>query len=107
MRCEAREVELDNVLPGSVLAVELCDARGTVLLPKGASVTEATLLGLRRRGIEALVLLVELPDDPEREAAASREIERQLRHLFRLAGNDAPARELQQMVGEYRRRRNS
>ncbi len=105
MSFSARETALDSVLPGSVLAAELRDVQGAVLLPKGASVTEATLLSLRRRGIETLVVLVEQADDPEREAASRQEIEQQLRHLFRLAGDEAPARQLLQMIREYRGRR--
>lgn len=45
------ELALDAVTPGTVLASSVTDARGAVLLPEGATLTESSLGSLERRGI--------------------------------------------------------
>lgn len=101
MKQERRELPLDEVEAGMVLADDVCDARGAVLLPKGASLTDAVLTGLGRRGVETLPVLV-APTLTDDELAARREQQaRRLDHLFRLAGNDRPARELKRLISLY------
>lgn len=101
MRQERKDLPLDMVEVGMVLADEVRDARGTVLLPKGASVSEAVLTGLGRRGIETLPVLVTpaLSDDEvaERRLLVARRLDR----LFRLAGDDRSVRELKRQVEIY------
>lgn len=101
MKQERRELPLDEVVAGMVLADEVCDARGAVLLPRGASLTDAVLTGLGRRGIETLPVLV-APTLTDDELAARRaQLARRLDHLFRFTGNDRPARELRRLIGLY------
>lgn len=100
--CECRELGLDEVMPGSVLADEVLDAQGKVLLPKGSAVTEATLESLRRRDILTLPVRVATALSADQETARRERIARRLQHIFRNAGDGAPARELQQQVSEYR-----
>jgi hypothetical protein len=101
MKQERKDLPLDMVEVGMVLADEVCDARGVVLLPKGVSLSEAVLTGLERRGIETLPVLVisALSDD---EAVERQQlVARRLDHLFRLAGDDRPVRELRQQIEIY------
>ncbi len=107
MRHEAREMALDSVPLDGTLAADVHDAHGALLIPAGATLAEATLNSLRRRGIESVSVLVECPEDPGQTEARQRELERRLRHAFRLAGDDGPARELRQLVTDYRRSRAS
>ncbi len=79
-----RRVELDAASAGMVLAEALLDGHGTVLLPGGATLSEATLASLRRRGVEhCCVLEAAAPADPaELARLRQRDVER-LARLFR------------------------
>lgn len=93
-----------SVPPGSVLADDVCDAGGSVLLPRGSAVTEAHLQGLRRRGVESLCVLVAVAEDAEEGAARAARVEARIDHLFRQAGDNPAARDLRQRILDYRRR---
>jgi hypothetical protein len=51
-----RVVSLDEIRGGALLAVDVLDARGHVLLSAGASLTGAHVSLLRRRGIESVTV---------------------------------------------------
>ena len=101
-------IPLEAAQEGMVLADTLHDAGGNVLLPRGATLGEATLNSLRRRGIETLTIVApDAPPDPEREAARREALERQMRQLFRHAGDDATILTLRQTLLDYRLERGS
>ena len=74
-------IELEQASAGMVLAADLCDG-GKVLLPAGATLSDASLTSLRRRGIETLVVLGE--EAAEDAAAAEAERARRYARLTRL-----------------------
>ncbi|NHZ81230.1 hypothetical protein F2P44_18400 [Massilia sp. CCM 8695] len=75
-------IEIDAASEGMVLAQDLRDAGGGVLLPAGATLSASSLASLRRRGIERVqVVAAEAPVD---EAAVRAERERQCARLARL-----------------------
>ncbi|MDQ1813445.1 hypothetical protein RBA41_09030 [Massilia sp. CCM 9210] len=87
-------IDIDDASEGMVLAQDLRDAGGGVLLPAGATLSASSLASLRRRGIEQVQVVAAAP--PVDEAAVRAERERQcarLEHLFRrcLAGTPANA----------------
>lgn len=91
---------LHDASAGMVLAEELRDAHNTVLLPQGATLTEAILAALRRRGIELV------PIAGVREAAdvaARRELKlKRLDHLFRKCTDvDVASAKLKQQLAAY------
>jgi hypothetical protein len=49
-----KTIALDDATAGMVLAVDLCDDGGAVLLPAGATLSDASLKSLGRRGVETL-----------------------------------------------------
>ena len=68
-----------------VLAAEVLDHQGSVLLPKGAALSEGLLTSMRRRGIDS----VQVEDDavsPEQLAAAREQLAQRLAQLFRQPG---------------------
>ncbi|MDM5178253.1 hypothetical protein PO883_13730 [Massilia sp. DJPM01] len=85
-------IDIDNASEGMVLAQDLRDAGGGVLLPAGATLSASSLASLRRRGIERVqVVAAEAPLD---EAAVRAERERRyarLKHLFRRCLTGSPA----------------
>ena len=101
MKPVRRDLPLDEVEAGMVLADAVCDAKGTVLLPGGASLTDAALTGLGRRGIETLSVLVIPTLSDEQLAARQTQIAQRLDHIFRLAGDDGAVRALKHQIGLY------
>jgi hypothetical protein len=80
----AQQIDLALAQPGMLLAAPLLDANGAVLLPQGASLSESSLAGLRRRGIDSCVVsLAEDEPDPARRAAERERACARLRQLFR------------------------
>lgn len=103
MSKRAIDIDLAEASDGMELAADLVDARGTVLLQKGSSLSAAMLSALGRRGVERVRVLVDAPagfDGPELEAARERARAR-LAHLFRRS-EGAAAAELRARLEEYR-----
>lgn len=97
-------IELGQARAGMVLAGDLKDANGGVLLPDGATLSDANLNSLRRRGIEHCNVVLEADDAVEDPAARGLRLERQrlrLALLFRASGDDAGAL-LLQLLTTYR-----
>ena len=85
-------IDIDAASEGMVLAEDLRDGGGGVLLPAGATLSASSLASLRRRGIEQLQVVAAAP--PVDEAAVRAERERQcarLQQLFRRCLPGAPA----------------
>ena len=96
-----KQLDLDDAAAGMVLAAEVLDHQGSVLLPAGAALTEALLTSMRRRGIDQ----VQVVDDavPEQELAAERErVGQRLAHLFRRPGPAAADALLQAQIRAFR-----
>ena len=98
-----RERVISEVMSGAVLAENVCDAKGHILIPEGASVTESTLSRLAAHGIRSLVIR-EQADAPSPEAieAQRKQIEQRISFIFRSVGNNPPARELERELLKYR-----
>jgi len=73
---------LEQVRPGMILSDVLLDARGQVLLPQGAILTENMLSLMPRHGIEMLSIQAP-PLSPEEQAALQQSYRTRLAHLFR------------------------
>lgn len=86
-------IELAQASEGMVLAQPVCDAGGAVLLPRGATLSAASLASLGRRGIAQLQVVREACAADLAAQAAERERQCQrIEHLFRRsAGNGASA----------------
>jgi hypothetical protein len=77
-----KEVDLDDAEAGMVLAADVLDHQGSVLLPAGAPLSEQLLTSMRRRGIASVAIV----DDSvcAADLAAERErVAQRLAHLFR------------------------
>ncbi|MES2115684.1 MAG: hypothetical protein V4578_11065 [Pseudomonadota bacterium] len=115
IRPAGQHIALAQAAPGMVLAADLLDGHGAVLLPRGAALTDASLASLRRRGVAHCTVEPAAPADAavdaEADAAARAERARQreqqlarLQHLFRhCAGHEANAT-LLQLLTDYRNR---
>lgn len=110
-------IAIDQAAAGMVLAADLLDAHGAVLLPHGATLTDATLASLRRRGVDHCTVEPAadaadadgapspsaLAEQAARAALRERQLAR-LQHLFRhSAGYEANAM-LLQLLTDYRNR---
>ena len=91
---------IDRVEPGAVLAQDLMDDHGIVLLPTDTVLTEAILRRLRKTGVIRLTIRDAAPHasaGPGDERLAAR-----IDYLFRGSGDSMPMRELRSLVTAYR-----
>jgi hypothetical protein len=77
-----KQVSLEEAAAGMVLAAEVCDRQGNVLLAQGTELSDTLLRSLERRGVESVRIEDGGPSQEElavlREQAGQR-----LAHLFR------------------------
>jgi hypothetical protein len=105
MSARAQRIDLDAARAGMVLAGDLVDANGSVLLPDGATLTEANLTSLRRRGVEACSVLpadADAFDDPAARAARLAQQLRRLERLFRRSAAEEATPQLLRLLTTYR-----
>lgn len=96
-----KEVDLDDASAGMVLHGAVLDAQGGVLLPDSATLTDAMLTSLRRRGIDRILVVND--DIPEEELKAERErVQKRLARLFRNSQAAGANAALLQRMMEYR-----
>ncbi|HYD80820.1 MAG TPA: hypothetical protein VEC06_13510 [Paucimonas sp.] len=80
-------VPLDQATPGMVLADDLTDAQGNILVAEGVTLSEAMLNSLRRHRIESLSIVCGTLTTEELAAKRLRD-EGRLAKLFRKPTND-------------------
>jgi len=97
-------IDIGNAAEGMVLARQLLDESGGMLLPQGSALTAASLASLRRRGVAQLPILTAAPepDTAAQEAERERQCER-LAHLFRGAGSEDASNLLLARLLRYRK----
>lgn len=104
-------IAIGQAAAGMVLARDLLDQHGAVLLPQGAVLTDASLASLRRRGVDHCTIeRAEASDHADgaavqaaRTAARERQLAR-LRHLFRHSAEHEANATLLQLLTDYRNR---
>jgi hypothetical protein len=96
-----KQLDLDAAEAGMVLAAEVLDHQGSVLLPAGAALTDALLTSMRRRGIDSVRVADDAVSTQELEAERER-IAARLARLFRRPDQSAAATILQSALGAYR-----
>lgn len=98
-------IELERASAGMVLAADLSDANGGVLLPAGASLSEANLASLRRRGVRAcLVRGAEAEAESGARALELARRQQRLAHLFRASAGAEATPQLLRLLVDYRSR---
>lgn len=102
-RLSTLTVDIDAAVEGMVLACDLCDAGGNVLLGQGATLSEASLRSLRRRGVEQLQVAgeEEAVDDAAAAAERQRRCER-LTHIFRRSADSLATPSFLAQLKRYR-----
>ena len=101
MNANVRHVPLKEVAAGAMLAADVTDAGGRILLARGALITDAVLASLRRRGIETVAVAL-AEDNAAADPTAHRiVIEQEMRVRFRRAGHGAASRLLFQATLEH------
>lgn len=92
----------EELLAGMVVAAEVVDGGGRVLLPVGAELSASSIAGLMRREIEQVSVEVEVEEAAEDLEKYQAELEAQLARLFRRAGNEPETLALYQAILDYR-----
>ena len=91
-------LDIDAVVSDMLIAEDVVDAGGRILVPAGATVTESMLQGLRRREIEHLQVVREIDEDAEARNARLALIGEQVAHRFRKAGEGSETLQLRQAI---------
>lgn len=100
MPAASLHLALEAVAPGATLAEPLHDAQGSLLLPAGATLTEASLASLARHGVNTLAIVDTAAPPVDLEAERAR-VEARLSELFRGPRGRAEMA-LRALVAEYR-----
>jgi hypothetical protein len=103
MSAQATLVALSDAEAGMVLATDLKDAGGAVLLPAGTALSAASLKSLERRGVEEVSVVADEP--PETDAQKEAERLRKLGRLERLFRHSAASGATGALLGYLQRYR--
>jgi hypothetical protein len=95
--------ELARARPGMILATDLLDRQGQMLLPQGATLTAASLASLARHGVDMLPIA---PDDAAVQVIDAPAVQARLDYLFRKndaeSADDWATAHLRRYVEDYR-----
>lgn len=91
-------LEIDAVTPDMLIAEDVVDDSGRILVPAGATVTESMLHSLRRREIAQLRIIREIDEDAAAREARLAQIGEQVAHRFRNAGEGNEGQQLQRAI---------
>ena len=99
------QLPLAQVCPGRILAEDVLDARGNLILKQGTLLTESVLNSLPRYKIQTLSVVDDENDPVEDvvdDSVTKRQTQERLDKLFRNASDDVATRSLRDWVIEYR-----
>lgn len=95
------QMTLDQATPGMVLAEDMRDAGGNLLLKSGTALTESSLASLQRYSLSTFAVVGEESDALD-DTAARELIHQRLAKLFRRWGNGAASGSLHDWISQYR-----
>lgn len=100
-------IPLDQALPGMVLAEEVRQKSGGILLPRSITLSENHIASLRHRDIQEITIEMEEQQttealSPEKKRALQKAIRTEVQHMFRRSEMDATMQALLRAVTEYR-----
>lgn len=93
---------IDQCVPGMILAAEICNQQGNVLLPAGTELTISSILSLKKRSINHVVITIEDTRTEEEVAAKLANMKTWLDFLFRKCGENPELALLQELIFKYR-----
>ena len=96
-------LSIKNIKPGMVLADDLMDKLGRILLPAGTLLTDKILLSITQHHILQLSILVsELPGEEQDQALERQKKIDRLQQLFRHGPFESPTNILEAYINKYR-----
>lgn len=98
-----RQIDMQQAEAGMLLAENLLDSGGGILLPQGAPLTDSNIASLRRRGIDTCRVLA--PPSFEDDALLRQRRERALARLDRIFRHSDPHDASGQLLAILRRYR--
>jgi hypothetical protein len=84
-----------------ILADDMLDSSGNLLLKAGTSLSESALASLQRYELANFSVIGE-ENDAVDDSAARERVQQRLARLFRHCAGDGPGRTLREWIGEYR-----
>lgn len=102
---QAVELAISEVISGARLATDVVDVKGKVVMPAGATVTEACLGKLVASGVSRLMIEIEEDSVEEmRRQAQCAAVRRRVEFVFRSIESNPSAHELERLILEYKLR---
>lgn len=95
-------VPLAEAVEGMVLATDVCDEGGQVLLSEKTGLTAARIASLAKRGVGVVQIEEEKTMTEEEVEALRTEVRERVERVFRHAGDDAVMMRLKEVVQAYR-----
>ena len=104
MSAQGTLIPLSDAEAGMVLALDLKDAGGAVLLPAGTALSASSLKSLERRGVEQVSVVADEPaeTDAQKDAERLRKLGR-LERLFRRSAASGATGKLLGYLQRYRK----
>ena len=102
MSVGSQDIDIGAALPGMVLAADLNDGQGALLLRRGMTLNPAHLAALRRRGIERCKIVIEAPGAGTAPAHEQARLQQRLARLFRHSAGIEASDALFQLLVHYR-----
>jgi hypothetical protein len=100
MEISNMRLTLAQATPGMILADDILDSGGNLLLKGGTSLSESMLTSLQRYQLGSFTVIGEESDAVDDSVARER-VQTRLAHLFRHCADDNPSRTLRAWIGEY------
>lgn len=101
MNIPSHYLPLEKVSAGMVLAADILDHQGHVLLPQGSELSDATIRSLARHEIHQLCIVSEAVSAEHMAQLTARQLER-LQHLFRHCPASGATAQLKRYLQSYR-----
>lgn len=100
---DAVRLPLDGQAAGRILAEDVRDAHGNLLLPAGSTLSASTVEALARRGVLAVAVRPATPEGaPARTARQVADIEAAIERLFRCAGDGPATQAVKRLIRAHR-----
>jgi len=98
----SKEISIDQVAVGAILATDLKDSNDSLILPASIVLSQAILDKLKARGEQSICIVVEENYSNEQREALRQQIEEQLLSRFRKSNDQPLMQELKQILLSHR-----
>jgi len=93
-----KDLSIDQVTVGAVLATDLTDSNGALILPESTILSQAVLDKLKTRGEKNVCIVIEENSSNEQRDALRQQVEEQILSRFRKSDDQPLMQELKRII---------